>query len=146
MSHSCTPNCAAVVVSVNGRLTIAMYTKRRIEAGEWCDRGAGLYMRYSNSTAWVPPPPRHAAAVAEMRLLPAGEELTFDYRSVTESEKEYREAICLCGTRSCRGSYLYYSGSDAFTQVRQAWRAWGPGGLRLSRCNARQLCIVQHLL
>ncbi|KXZ45516.1 hypothetical protein GPECTOR_53g102 [Gonium pectorale] len=78
MSHSCTPNCAAVVVSVNGRLTIAMYTKRRIEPGE---------------------------------------ELTFDYSSVTESEKEYREAICLCGSRLCRGSYLYYSGSTAFTQV-----------------------------
>ncbi|GIL69137.1 hypothetical protein Vretifemale_124 [Volvox reticuliferus] len=78
MSHSCTPNCAAVVVSVNGRLTIAMYAKRRIEPGE---------------------------------------ELTFDYSSVTESEKEYREAICLCGSRNCRGSYLYYSGSTAFTQV-----------------------------
>ncbi|GFR46120.1 hypothetical protein Agub_g7609 [Astrephomene gubernaculifera] len=78
MSHSCTPNCAAVVVSVNGRLTIAMYAKRKIEPGE---------------------------------------ELTFDYSSVTESEKEYREAICLCGSRNCRGSYLYYSGSTAFTQI-----------------------------
>ncbi|KAG2481828.1 hypothetical protein HYH03_019206, partial [Edaphochlamys debaryana] len=78
MSHSCTPNCAATVVSVAGRLTIAMYTKRPI-----------LF----------------------------GEELTFDYQSVTESEKEFREAICLCGTRNCRGSYLYYSGSTAFTQV-----------------------------
>ncbi|PNH11707.1 Transportin-1 [Tetrabaena socialis] len=45
------------------------------------------------------------------------EELTFDYSSVTESEKEFRSAICLCGTRNCRGSYLYYSGSTAFTQV-----------------------------
>ncbi len=35
MSHSCTPNCAAVVVSVGGRLTIAMYAKRKIEYGEW---------------------------------------------------------------------------------------------------------------
>jgi hypothetical protein len=32
----------------------------------------------------------------------AGEELTFDYSSVTESEKEFREAICLCSTRNCR--------------------------------------------
>ncbi len=52
-----------------------------------------------------------------------GEELTFDYSSVTESEKEYREAVCLCGSRQCRGSYLYYSGSTAFTQV--GWCGWG---------------------
>jgi hypothetical protein len=32
----------------------------------------------------------------------AGEELTFDYSSVTESEKEFRDAICLCSTRNCR--------------------------------------------
>lgn len=78
MSHSCTPNCAAVVVACNQRLTIAMYALRHI--GE-------------------------------------GEELTFDYASVTESEKEFKAAICLCGTRQCRGSYLYYAGSTAFTQV-----------------------------
>lgn len=34
-------------------------------------------------------------------MLP-GEELTFDYCSVTESEREFREAICLCGTSNCR--------------------------------------------
>lgn len=49
--------------------------------------------------------------------VPSGEELTFDYSSVTESEKEFRSAICLCGTRNCRGSYLYYAGSTAFMQV-----------------------------
>ena len=32
----------------------------------------------------------------------SGEELTFDYSSVTESEKEFREALCLCSTRNCR--------------------------------------------
>ena len=50
-----------------------------------------------------------------------GEELCFDYCSVsnlltnfiicfilqfTESEKEYEEAICLCGTEYCKGRYL----------------------------------------
>lgn len=34
MSHSCTPNCQAGVVSSNGKLTIAMYTKRAIVPGE----------------------------------------------------------------------------------------------------------------
>ena len=51
MSHSCTPNCQAVVMACNGRLTIAVYTLRYVQAGE---------------------------------------ELTFDYSSVTESEKEFR--------------------------------------------------------
>ncbi|GMH38444.1 hypothetical protein BSKO_06328 [Bryopsis sp. KO-2023] len=78
MSHSCNPNCQAVVLSCKGRLTIAVYTTRKIESGE---------------------------------------ELTFDYSSVTESEKEYRAAICFCGTHCCRGSFLYYAGSSAFMQV-----------------------------
>lgn len=78
MSHSCTPNCQAVVVSASGRLSIAVYT---------------------------------------LRAICPGEELTFDYSSVTESEKEFKSAICLCGTTNCRGSYLQYVGSTAFTQV-----------------------------
>ena len=78
MSHSCTPNCQAVVMACGGRLTIALYTLRHVYEGE---------------------------------------ELTFDYSSVTESEKEFREALCLCGTHMCRGSYLYFTGSRAFMQV-----------------------------
>ncbi len=78
MSHSCTPNCQAVVMSCNGRLTIAVYTLRHVHPGE---------------------------------------ELTFDYSSVTESEKEFKQAICLCGTQKCRGSYLYFTGSKAFMQI-----------------------------
>ncbi len=58
MSHSCTPNCQAVVMACNGRLTIAVYTLRYVQAGE---------------------------------------ELTFDYSSVTESEKEFR-----CGCHPAR--------------------------------------------
>lgn len=46
-----------------------------------------------------------------------GQELTFDYASVTESEKEYRSAICLCASPLCRGSFLYYGGSGAFMQI-----------------------------
>jgi SET domain-containing protein len=63
MSHSCTPNCQAIVMACGGRLTIALYTVRHVHEGE---------------------------------------ELTFDYSSVTESEKEFRDAICLCSTRNCR--------------------------------------------
>lgn len=78
MSHSCTPNCQAVVMSCGGRLTIAVYTLRHVHPGE---------------------------------------ELTFDYASVTESEKEFRTAICLCGTLHCRGTFLMFAGSRAFQQA-----------------------------
>lgn len=35
-----------------------------------------------------------------------GDELCFNYCSLTESEKEYESAICLCGTEVCQGKYL----------------------------------------
>lgn len=35
-----------------------------------------------------------------------GEELCFNYCSVTESEKEFDSAQCLCGTEVCTGRYL----------------------------------------
>ena len=79
LSHSCTPNCQAVIMSAGGRLTVAIFTLR-----------------------WIAP----------------GEELTFDYSSVTESDAEYRAAICLCGTGGCRGSFLYWAGSTVFQQAR----------------------------
>lgn len=34
MSHSCTPNCQAVVMACGGRLTIALYTLRHVHEGE----------------------------------------------------------------------------------------------------------------
>ncbi|GAB4817034.1 hypothetical protein N2152v2_004080 [Parachlorella kessleri] len=78
MSHSCTPNCQAVVMACSGRLTIAVYTLRHVYPGE---------------------------------------ELTFDYAVVSESEKEFKEAICLCSTHLCRGSYLTFTGSRGFMQI-----------------------------
>ena len=45
---------------------------------------------------------RLTIAVYTMRKVEYGEELTFDYASVTESEREFRAAICLCGTQLCR--------------------------------------------
>ncbi len=61
---------------------------------------------------------RLTIAVYTLRRIGKGEELTFDYSSVTESEKEFKAAVCLCGTSSCRGSFLYFAGSKAFMQVR----------------------------
>ena len=77
MSHSCDPNCQAVIMSCNGRLTIAVYTLRRIEYGE---------------------------------------ELTFDYASVTEDQDEFKAATCLCGMDKCRGSFLSFQGGNTLEQ------------------------------
>lgn len=56
-------------------------------------------------------------ALYTLREVAPGEELTFDYACVSESEREFREAICLCGSTSCRGSYLYFTGSRSFSTV-----------------------------
>ena len=44
---------------------------------------------------------------------PQGEELTLDYGQETESEKEHRAAVCLCGSDACRGSFLTYNSHAA---------------------------------
>ena len=41
-----------------------------------------------------------------MKDINYGEELTFDYCSVTEDQNELKKAFCLCGSRKCRGKYL----------------------------------------
>ena len=46
-----------------------------------------------------------------------GEELTFNYNSVTEKKKEYLDAICLCGNYLCRGYYLIFAESMILTEV-----------------------------
>ena len=69
--------------------------------------GRGLVQQRGSSPSPLTPPPHGRK----------GEELTFDYSSVTENEKEFKQAICLCGTRMCRGSFLYFLGTKAFTQV-----------------------------
>jgi len=52
-----------------------------------------------------------------MRHIRCGEELSFDYSCVTESQNEYREAICLCGKNLCRGSFLSLADGKAYQQV-----------------------------
>ncbi|PIA58437.1 hypothetical protein AQUCO_00500399v1 [Aquilegia coerulea] len=46
-----------------------------------------------------------------------GEEITFDYNSVTESKEEYEASVCLCGNHICRGSYLNLTGEGAYQKV-----------------------------
>lgn len=56
-------------------------------------------------------------AMATLRDLECGEELTFDYHAVTESVNEYHAAICLCGHKNCRGSFLHFATADCYQQV-----------------------------
>jgi len=49
---------------------------------------------------------KYGIAMYGLKPIGFGEELTFDYFSVTENEKEYRQAICLCGSQNCRIRYL----------------------------------------
>ena len=56
-------------------------------------------------------------AVVTTAEVAKGEELTWDYACITESEKEYKAATCLCGTAACRGSFLYYANGKSFQQV-----------------------------
>lgn len=46
-----------------------------------------------------------------------GEELTFDYNSITEKENEFKESICLCGTYNCKGHYLIYSNGNNYNEI-----------------------------
>lgn len=46
-----------------------------------------------------------------------GEELTFDYCSMTESNFEHRNSICLCGMSKCRGNYLQLANKKAFNNL-----------------------------
>lgn len=43
--------------------------------------------------------------------------LTFDYCSMTETEAEFKLAICLCGTHRCRGRYLELSNSKDLNTI-----------------------------
>ncbi|KAL7488971.1 hypothetical protein ACHAW6_014562 [Cyclotella cf. meneghiniana] len=56
-------------------------------------------------------------SMTTLRDLEQGEELTFDYNAVTESVNEYRFAVCLCGHRKCRGSFLHFTSAPCYQQV-----------------------------
>jgi hypothetical protein len=40
-----------------------------------------------------------------------------DYYSITTSDVEWRAAICLCGSTSCRGSFLHFATQDELQRV-----------------------------
>lgn len=52
---------------------------------------------------------QYAIAMYAIRDISYQEELTFDYCSITESEQEYKNSVCLCGTLDCKGHYLGFT-------------------------------------
>ncbi|KAM7275665.1 hypothetical protein ACFE04_017531 [Oxalis oulophora] len=64
---------------------------------------------------------QYQIGVYTVRGIQYGEEITFDYNSVTESKEEYEASVCLCGSQVCRGSYLNLTGEGAFQKVLKDW-------------------------
>ncbi|XP_061364392.1 histone-lysine N-methyltransferase ATXR3-like [Gastrolobium bilobum] len=60
---------------------------------------------------------KYQIGIYSVRKIQHGEEITFDYNSVTESKEEYEASVCLCGSQVCRGSYLNLTGEGAFQKV-----------------------------
>ena len=49
---------------------------------------------------------RYTIGMYALEDIEYGQELTFDYHSVTESAEEHFRAVCLCAASQCRGYYL----------------------------------------
>ena len=60
---------------------------------------------------------KYTIGMYAMKDISYDEELTFDYNSITENQKEYQMAICLCSSYFCRGHYLILSNSMIFTEI-----------------------------
>ena len=102
LSHSCAPNVHTVGVVVDASES----------GGDTSDDKAAEEKKARESDA-----AKLTIAQYTTRRVEYGEELCWNYSCVTESEKEYRAAICLCSAPTCKGAFLDYAGSSAFTVV-----------------------------
>lgn len=50
-----------------------------------------------------------------------GEELCFNYCSMTESEKEFEAASCLCGTVECTGRFLQLASDKKYLMIMKTY-------------------------
>ena len=57
----------------------------------------------------------YAVEMVTVRDVNVGDEICWDYRCATDSEMEMKRAICLCGSRVCRVSYLHYTSDSTLT-------------------------------
>lgn len=63
-----------------------------------CNANCGTVTTVSNG--------KYRISMYALRDIQYGEELTFDYCSNTDDKREYENAKCLCGEKTCRGYYL----------------------------------------
>lgn len=63
---------------------------------------------------------KYNIAVYVSRDIGLGEELCFHYNSIAESEQEWADAVCLCGTAQCHGQFLIHAGTHLYTEVLRA--------------------------
>ena len=112
LSHSCAPNCQTVGVAV------ADQTDQKLDQ-KLDQNNLDQNNLDQNNLDQTADPPRTKLSIAQYttRHVSYGEELCWNYSCVTESEKEYRAAICLCSSTTCKGAFLDYAGSSAFTAV-----------------------------
>lgn len=64
---------------------------------------------------------RLTLGVWTVRPIAAGEELTLDWGAETESERDRQCAVCLCGSATCRGSFLRLRRPEAANPLQQVW-------------------------
>uniref|UniRef100_A0A1J3JLM3 Putative histone-lysine N-methyltransferase ATXR3 n=1 Tax=Noccaea caerulescens TaxID=107243 RepID=A0A1J3JLM3_NOCCA len=84
--------------------------------------------------------------IYSVRSIEYGEEITFDYNSVTESKEEYEASVCLCGSQVCRGSYLNLTGEGAFQKVLKEWHGLlDRHGLMLEACTLNSVSEEDYL-
>ncbi|KRX01790.1 hypothetical protein PPERSA_00163 [Pseudocohnilembus persalinus] len=69
-----------------------------------CDPNCGTITNIANGQYFI--------GMYCMKNIEFGQELCFDYSAVTESRAEHKQAYCLCGSRKCRGKYLYLANSN----------------------------------
>ncbi|KAL8469701.1 hypothetical protein ACS0TY_032515 [Phlomoides rotata] len=75
-------------------------------------------IKFINCDNWVTAVDgQYQIEIYSVRPIGYGEEITFDYNSVTESKEQYQASVCLCGNQVCRGSYLNLTGEGAFQKV-----------------------------
>lgn len=84
INHSCTPNCTAKIIKVDGSKRIVIYALRDIERGMYC--------RSSTSSHRNIP----------LIIYSTDEELTYDYKFEREWDSDDR-IPCLCGSTGCKG-------------------------------------------
>ncbi|XVF66941.1 hypothetical protein PTKIN_Ptkin10aG0080500 [Pterospermum kingtungense] len=89
---------------------------------------------------------QYQIGIYALRAIRYGEEITFDYNSVTESKEEYEASVCLCGSQVCRGSYLNLTGESAFQKVlKECHGILKRKQLMLEACELNSVCEEDYL-